>query len=164
MMIKLLGFHPNTLYEVAEKALETCSYRLRAECVDIVRKLKDGTPCSMMIPDDSRFTTGDWDEFCKTFMFNTIIPMKEPVEPLKLFRGSVPPKKNTGKKGKVNGRQEIKIMVLAHDEDEAFGYMVDYVESLGDLYSHVKPDHIFCAEIIGPFESGYIISASPNAN
>jgi len=161
MMIKLLGMHPNTLYEVANKILETCSYRLRSECVDIVEKLKDGTTCAMMIPEDSRFTTDDWDVFCKTFIFKTIISMQEPGEPLKLFRGSVPPKKNTGKMGKVNGRQGIEIMVLAHDEDEAFGYIVDYVKSLGDLFSHVKSDHIFCGEIIGPFTSGYIISASP---
>ena len=166
MMIKLLGMHPNTVYEAAEKILGKCSYRGPSESVDIVRKLANGTPCSMMIEDV--VTTQDWqdwDTFCKTFKFDTIIPVKtEPPSALKLFRGIVPPKKNTGKNGKINGRQGIEILVLAFDGDEAFGYMQDYVKSLGQLFNHVRPEDILYLEVVGPFKSGHVIAGFPHPN
>lgn len=83
---------------------------------------------------------------------------------LKLFRGIVPPKKNIGKPGTVNGRQGIEILVLAFDSTEAFGYMQKYVKSLGQLFNHIRPEHILYREVVGPFKSGDVIAGFPHPN
>lgn len=141
-------------------ALNAVSDLSRDSCENLVRDLfvkgiARRTPVLEKAPPN------DWYNFMCHFHYESWIPEKDDnPQPLKLFRGNVPPKKNTGKSGKINGRQGIEVMVLAYDEDQAFDYVVDYVKSLGDLYSHVKPDHIFCGEIIGPFAPGYMISTS----
>ena len=147
-------------------ALNAVSDLSRESCENLVRDLfvkgiARRTPVLEKAPPN------DWYNFMCHFHYESWIPDKDDVsrpEALKLFRGSVPRKKNTGKKGKVNGREGIEILVLAFDEDEAFGYMVKYVKALGQLFNHVRPEHIFCVEVVGPFNSGNILAASPHPN
>ena len=143
-------------------ALNAVSDLSRESCENLVRDLfvkgiARRTPVLEKAPPD------DWYKFMCHFEYESFVSDKLP-EALKLFRGSVPRKKNTGKKGKVNGREGIEILVLAFDEDEAFGYMVKYVKALGQLFEHVRPEHIFCVEVVGPFDSGNILAASPHPN
>lgn len=133
-------------------ALNAVSDLSRESCENLVRDLfvkgiARRTPVLEKAPPN------DWYNFMCHFHYDSWIPEKDDnPQPLKLFRATVGPKKNI--------RRPIEIVVLTFDEDEAVDYFMDHVESLGQLYTHVKREHVRCEELNGPFKSGYIIYAS----
>ncbi len=140
-------------------ALNAVSDLSRESCENLVRDLfVKGIP--RRVPVREKNPPNDWYNFMCHFQYDAWIPEKDDGSQLKLFRAIVGPKKNTGKNGQVNGRQGIEVVVLTFDEDEAVDYFMDHIESLGQMYIHIKREHVRCEELIGPFKSGYIIYAS----